>query len=124
MRLNSIRAFSLIELIATIAILMIAVAAFLSLFTFGFRTVIQGGDKTKIGFYSQEAAEQIIVGMTIPSDFPAETSTPISTTLTVNLNSPGPVSISGNEFEISASEKDQTMEVNVFVPNPNVYSGG
>lgn len=124
MEASSRKAFTLIELIVTIAILMITVAAFLSLFAFGFKTVIQGGDKTKIGFNSQEAAEQIIAGMTLPSESPAETSIPVSTTLTVNLNSPGPVNISGNDFEIVANEKDQTIVVDVFVPNPNVYSGG
>ena len=103
--LSQEKGFSLIEVLVALAILMISIFAFTTLFTTSFQGIFRAGHKSEAMFEAQEKIDQAIAAGTNSG---ADNISIVFNDLTINL--------SGEEFEIDYPYDDYSGKLIYFLP--------
>lgn len=106
--------FTLIETIVAIALIAIVLVAFLGAFLQGFTGVTTAGKKSLSVYTSSKELESYLATGTLS----AYTSTPVATTIIIQLPKPlsSVMTVTGKIITASKSENGMTSEVRTFIP--------
>lgn len=129
--LNNKKGFTLIELIMSLAVLMIILVAFISMFTNGFITVITMGNKSKAAMEGQEIIDRVYVESDITNEGSLQNS--IATILdeeglsgqyvdyTDNIANFNETNNTNDKIRFYVSEEDLMNTNDVFIINLKIY---
>lgn len=129
--LNNKKGFTLIELIISLAVLMIILVAFISMFTNGFITVITMGNKSKATMEGQEIIDRVYVESDITNEDSLQNS--ISTILdeeglsgqyvdyTDNITNFNEPNNTNDKMRFYVSKEDLMNTNDVFIINLKIY---